>query len=491
MFVAAKFGPGARRRRGGGPRSAAPPAAARTRCWRSPAGAAGCASSATPRSSTRCGGCCRRARTRRRSAWWGGWRHAGTWCASSATCCASTTPKTRDPGILRQPIERPIFITGLPRSGTTFLHRLLLEDPDNRAPLVWQTIYPYPPSARAGCASGARGAAVAHVRAAGAGIPRAASARCHLAAGVQRDHRARVPEPALRHELPHPELSATGWIRPATLPAYRFHRRFLQHLQHQTPGGQVGGEVPRSSVRAGCDPRRISRCPAGLRASRSGEGPAVGGQADRGGAAAVHAAAGSARDRPAGKRPLAGGHAADDGGRRRCRSAGAGPPRAAHGTGGGPGRHGRRRCTGISAWHLTPDAAAAVDRYAGQRPNGGYGPRDYRFEDHGLDAGAEREKFRALRAAVRHFVAALAPSAEGRGLRAAASSNPAPKVPMNFTSNANVMSAAACRHRPTTTSKFPLRLSAPSWIARRSILCELQVCRPKPSSQLLLDIGAE
>src|ERR1700730_7029299 len=31
-----------------------------------------------------------------------------------------------DPGILRQPIERPIFITGLPRSGTTFLHRLLL-----------------------------------------------------------------------------------------------------------------------------------------------------------------------------------------------------------------------------------------------------------------------------------------------------------------------------------------------------------------------------
>jgi hypothetical protein len=44
---------------------------------------------------------------------------------------------------------------------------------------------------------------------------------------------------------------------------------------------------------------------------------------------------------------------------------------------------------------LTPGAAAAVDRYAAQRPNGGYGPRDYRFQDHGLDAGAEREKFRA------------------------------------------------------------------------------------------------
>jgi hypothetical protein len=30
--------------------------------------------------------------------------------------------------ILDQRIERPIFITGLPRSGTTFLHRLMMID---------------------------------------------------------------------------------------------------------------------------------------------------------------------------------------------------------------------------------------------------------------------------------------------------------------------------------------------------------------------------
>src|SRR5207249_2423963 len=30
-------------------------------------------------------------------------------------------------------IERPIFITGMPRSGSTFLHELLAEDPENRA----------------------------------------------------------------------------------------------------------------------------------------------------------------------------------------------------------------------------------------------------------------------------------------------------------------------------------------------------------------------
>src|SRR5215469_14666715 len=44
--------------------------------------------------------------------------------------------EARDPGILEQRIERPIFITGLPRSGTTFLHSLLAEDQENFAPRV-------------------------------------------------------------------------------------------------------------------------------------------------------------------------------------------------------------------------------------------------------------------------------------------------------------------------------------------------------------------
>src|SRR5262245_723192 len=45
------------------------------------------------------------------------------------------------PAVLDEPIERPIFITGLPRSGTTFLHRLLTLDSANRVPRVWQAIY--------------------------------------------------------------------------------------------------------------------------------------------------------------------------------------------------------------------------------------------------------------------------------------------------------------------------------------------------------------
>jgi len=39
-------------------------------------------------------------------------------------------------------IERPVFIAGMPRSGSTFLHELLAQDPDNRAPRVWEVMFP-------------------------------------------------------------------------------------------------------------------------------------------------------------------------------------------------------------------------------------------------------------------------------------------------------------------------------------------------------------
>jgi hypothetical protein len=39
-------------------------------------------------------------------------------------------------------MERPVFIVGMPRSGSTFLHELLAEDPANRAPRVWEVMFP-------------------------------------------------------------------------------------------------------------------------------------------------------------------------------------------------------------------------------------------------------------------------------------------------------------------------------------------------------------
>jgi hypothetical protein len=40
------------------------------------------------------------------------------------------------------PILRPIFITGMPRSGSTFLHELLGADPALRVPRVWEVMFP-------------------------------------------------------------------------------------------------------------------------------------------------------------------------------------------------------------------------------------------------------------------------------------------------------------------------------------------------------------
>jgi hypothetical protein len=39
-------------------------------------------------------------------------------------------------------LRRPVFIVGIPRSGNTFLHELLAALPDNRAPKVWEVMYP-------------------------------------------------------------------------------------------------------------------------------------------------------------------------------------------------------------------------------------------------------------------------------------------------------------------------------------------------------------
>jgi Sulfotransferase family len=43
-------------------------------------------------------------------------------------------------------IQRPVFITGMPRSGSTFLHELMAEDPENRTPRVWEVMFPIPTS---------------------------------------------------------------------------------------------------------------------------------------------------------------------------------------------------------------------------------------------------------------------------------------------------------------------------------------------------------
>lgn len=48
------------------------------------------------------------------------------------------------PDVLDVPVRKPVFVVGLPRTGTTFLHRLLSLDPAVRAPLLWELLSPVP-----------------------------------------------------------------------------------------------------------------------------------------------------------------------------------------------------------------------------------------------------------------------------------------------------------------------------------------------------------
>jgi hypothetical protein len=51
----------------------------------------------------------------------------------------------RYPEIEEQAIEKPLFVVGPPRSGTTIFHDLLAMDSDNRVPRSWEAAYPLPP----------------------------------------------------------------------------------------------------------------------------------------------------------------------------------------------------------------------------------------------------------------------------------------------------------------------------------------------------------
>ncbi len=62
-----------------------------------------------------------------------------------ATRLRLAADRKRIPAIADERIERPIFVIGFARTGTTLIHSLLAEDPNARAPLWWHTHDPSPP----------------------------------------------------------------------------------------------------------------------------------------------------------------------------------------------------------------------------------------------------------------------------------------------------------------------------------------------------------
>jgi hypothetical protein len=142
------------------------------------------------------------------------------------------------PSVLARPIEAPVFITGMPRSGTTFLHRLILQDPGTAGPRLFELMYPCAGRAsRLGAA--VRKSWVSLQLALFRMIVPELSALHPVAADAPEectDITAHVFQ-SLRFESTYRVPSYKSWLQcHGFLDAYRFHRRFLQHLDSQLPG---------------------------------------------------------------------------------------------------------------------------------------------------------------------------------------------------------------------------------------------------------------
>lgn len=53
--------------------------------------------------------------------------------------------RKRRPEVAQQVLEKPLFILGLPRTGTTILFELMAQDPQFRSPASWEAAQPVPP----------------------------------------------------------------------------------------------------------------------------------------------------------------------------------------------------------------------------------------------------------------------------------------------------------------------------------------------------------
>ena len=150
------------------------------------------------------------------------------------------------PAILDEPIERPIFVVGAPRTGTTILLELLALDPGLRAPISWESHHPVPHGAASDEAS-----AMA-----------LAEAEQELWADIQPEmmtlHELRADLPCECVHFMALDFSAGYWGMQYDTPSYDewaggqpelvarsygSHHRFLQTLQHGDRARSGGGPV--------------------------------------------------------------------------------------------------------------------------------------------------------------------------------------------------------------------------------------------------------
>jgi hypothetical protein len=139
-----------------------------------------------------------------------------------------------NPEVAHERIERPIFVLGLPRTGTTVLYGLLAADQRMRSPASWEVARPFPPPGSQDRTTDRRIAAT----------EREFDQFRKVAPGIDRIHPlgAQLPQECLALQAPEfasyefpttfPVPSYWEWLRDQDLRrAYAFQKSFLQHLQ--------------------------------------------------------------------------------------------------------------------------------------------------------------------------------------------------------------------------------------------------------------------
>jgi len=144
------------------------------------------------------------------------------------------------PELLERPIEKPLFVFGLPRTGTTLLINLLHSDPARRSFLRWEAYDPVPPPKPEELHAGPRYQAMQDkTQMALKFMPEIASIHYEDADSptecqflmtpsfCAQVYEAQADIPTYRHWFLH---------EADYRPAFRFHKRMLQLLQSDTPG---------------------------------------------------------------------------------------------------------------------------------------------------------------------------------------------------------------------------------------------------------------
>jgi len=145
--------------------------------------------------------------------------------------------RKRRPEIANEAVTAPLFITGLPRTGTSILHELLAQDPAQRAPLHWEVRHPCPPPDGGAAGDDRIERAELQVQLWNHIVPsyrvmHELGARLPVECIQITAHAFRSEELMGRHQVP----SYAAWYAGCDLtPAYRFHQRLLQHLQQGSP----------------------------------------------------------------------------------------------------------------------------------------------------------------------------------------------------------------------------------------------------------------